>query len=288
MAPVNHASQDIPWRSIIRWVATFLFVTPIGIIFAANVEKLAQEKKWDTFLTNWWPAMLELSPLLESSWFWFVFGIITATAVLLWVDKLMRGPRIDKAVLTDESIRKISSGVLTAKQLIAPAPITIEFNPENETYFNQERRENPDVSVLPELYREYYCTVFNNSDETLRNVSCEVDKIITSSDRPTDRQIDPETIHEKLHFDLPTFPTKSDFAPREREKLWLFSRLKKALDNERICIVKGTKSFHDMRRQRKVFLKVTAENYLPKSFSVDVWVHDGIVRMTHIRPETES
>ena len=35
---------------------------------------------------------------LESIWLWLVFGILIATAILLWVDKLMRGQRIDEAM----------------------------------------------------------------------------------------------------------------------------------------------------------------------------------------------
>ena len=39
---------------------------------------------------------------LESIWLWLVFGILIATAILLWVDKLMRGQRIDEAMPVGE------------------------------------------------------------------------------------------------------------------------------------------------------------------------------------------
>lgn len=170
---------------------------------------------------------------------------------------------------------------------LSQVPVVMEFNPENGQYFHQEDRPS-DVSVVTERYREYYCTMFNDSDETLRNVSCEVARIITIKNRPNDVEIHPENVHDKLRYDVPpTFPVSMAISAMGREKLWLFSRLKKVLDNEPIRIVKGSKFFHDKKRVRKVFLRVTAENYLPKSFSVDVWVDDGLLRMTWIQPEQD-
>jgi hypothetical protein len=185
----------------------------------------------------------------------------------------------------EEDMQEGFEGATTDNRPILQVPITIEFNPENGKYFNQERRENSNVSVVPEIYREYYCTVFNDSDESLTNVSCEVEKIITIPNRPNDTQIEPENIHDKLHYDLDGFPVNRDFSPRRREKLWLFSRLTKALDDEPVRIVKGAKFFYDKKRQRQVFLRVTADNHAPKTFSVTCWVEDGNLRMTWIRPE---
>lgn len=184
----------------------------------------------------------------------------------------------------EEDMQEGFDGATTGNRPILPVPITIEFNPENGSYFNQEDCPS-DVSVVIERYRGYYCTMFNDSDESLTNVSCEVERIITIPNRPNDTQIAPESIHAKLHYDLQTFPTRSDFPPRGREKLWLFSRLKKALDNEPIRIVNGDKFFYDKKRQRQVFLRVTADNHVPKIFSVTCWVEDGNLRMTWIRPE---
>ena len=184
----------------------------------------------------------------------------------------------------EEDMQEGFDGVTTGNRHILQVPITMEFNPDNERFFTQEDRPNSDPSVGIERHREYFCTMFNNSDETLRNVSCEVDTIITIPNRPNDNQIEPQNVHEKLHYDLHDSPTKCDFSPRAREKLWLFSRLVTKLDKP-IRILKASKSFHDKGRQMKVSLRVTADDYAQKTFSVDAWVHDGILRMTGIKPE---
>lgn len=184
----------------------------------------------------------------------------------------------------EEDMQEGFDGKATVNRPILQVPITMEFNPENGRYSNQEDRPS-DASVVIERYREYYCTMFNDSDESLTNVSCEIERIITIPNRPNDTQIAPENIHDKCRYDLPACPTKSDFPPRGREKLWLFSRLTKALDNEPIRIVNGSKCFHDKGRQRQVFLRVTADNHAQKNFSVICWVQDGILRMGWIRPE---
>lgn len=160
---------------------------------------------------------------------------------------------------------------------LALVPVQMEFNPDSDRYFNQ--RDSP------ERYREYYCTVFNDSGETLRNVSCELDHIITHMDRPNDHPVDPQTIHEKFVFDLPNFPTRNNFPPQGRERMWLFSRLKKELDNEPIRIVKTSAFFYDRKRKREVVIRVTADRYGPKIFRAELWVQDGILRMTGLRPE---
>lgn len=90
MTSTNQTKQEISLKTFVRRVVTVLVCAPLGIVVTANVEKLAQDRKWDTFLTTWWPTMLDLSPLLEQRWFWFVFGILAATAALLWADKLIR------------------------------------------------------------------------------------------------------------------------------------------------------------------------------------------------------
>ena len=225
----------------------------------------------------WWAG----NSAIDQWVFWGGFVGVIGWAIFIW----MRSRKQTTATQAIKPITRTSeeAEVSTNKQ-VPQVPIVMEFNPEDGKYFNQEDRPS-DVSVVTERYREYYCMMFNDSDETLRNVSCEVEKLITAQNRPTDRQIDPETIHEKLRFELPQYPTRNDFSPRAREKLWLFSRLKKALDNEPIRMVKGSRSFHDKGRQRKVFLRVTAENYAPKTFSVTVWVHEGLLRMTWIQPE---
>lgn len=279
MISVNQSKREISWRGAIRWVATILVVTPIGIIISSNVQKLAQDRQWDTFLSNWWPTMLELSPLLEHSWFWFVFGVLAATSVLLWADKLLR-------VRVRQSQKDKSPAQEVPNKNLGPVPIVMEFNPESEKYFNQEDIPNPDISSVVERYRKYHCMMFNDSDETLVNVSCEVERIITTQNRPNDVEIAPENVHDKLRYDVPpTFPARMNFSPSGREKLWLFSRLTKALDSEPIRIVKGDKFFYDKKRLRQVFLRVTADNHVPKIFSVTCWVQDGNLRMTGIRPE---
>lgn len=104
-----------------RWAATVLLGI-LGIIVTANVEKLAQDRKWDTFLTTWWPTMLDLSPLLEQRWFWFVFGVLAATVALLWADKWIRGEPISLEFFP------------TIDELRAKHPLPEMFTPGNEIH----------------------------------------------------------------------------------------------------------------------------------------------------------
>lgn len=173
--------------------------------------------------------------------------------------------------------------VMTGKPLV---PVIVEFNPEDQKYFRQGRQGDFDPQIGQDVWREYICTVVNTSDEPLTNVSWEVERVVWQKDRPNDHEYNPENIHEKLRYDLAVPSTKIDFNGREREKLCLFSRLKKASsDNEPVRIMHSTVGFHDRKRLMTVFIKVTASSYEEKHFSLDMWVHDGLLRMTGIRPE---
>lgn len=89
--PVKQNRRDFPWKARLRKLVTTLLIAPIGIIVAANIEKLAQDRKWDNFLSNWWPTVLDIAALLGHRWFWFVFGGLVTATVLLWSDKWLRG-----------------------------------------------------------------------------------------------------------------------------------------------------------------------------------------------------
>lgn len=99
--------KDIPWKVIVRWSATTILGAPIGIVIAANVEKLAQDRKWDIILTNMWPTVVDLSKLLESGWFWFAFGALVATSILLWGER-WRWWAFYSAKTTEFTERKLS------------------------------------------------------------------------------------------------------------------------------------------------------------------------------------
>lgn len=258
---------------------------------------LKERAKW-----TWarWGDFNNLTDLLELlGWKSLLFSLITSMSAYAWVwEPGNRPTAVLLALLTGilvcgvsialqlRNISRQSSTSLKRATLFQQeppqVPIQIEFNPENGKYFNQEDRASQESQSVNERYREYYCHVFNDSSKTLMNLACEVETIITKLDRPADRQIEPESIHEKLAFDLPQFPTKCDLAPKEREKMWLFSRLKKVVDNDPIRIVKRPTAFHDKGRERFVRLRVTADGYTPRHFEVSVWVNDGLLRMSWI------
>lgn len=257
-----------------------------------SVEDLKQE--WAVISGA--PTLFAIAVLLVGGLMYAIFNLIYGHRIKLMEERLQwKNDRISE--LEREKANKaevppraevddkqtIDFQVISKKPQV---PVVLEFNPDNGHYFHQEDRPSDVSGVVTERYREYFCTMYNDSDETLRNVSCEVERIITIKNRPNDVEIHPENVHDKLRYDIPpTFPVTIPVSARGREKIWLFSRLKKVLDNEPIRIVKGSKSFGDKKRVRKVFLRVTAENYLPKAFSVDVWVEDGLLRMAWIQSE---
>jgi hypothetical protein len=76
--------------STLRWLATgVLAVVIIGGILEGlvqtNVQRLAEQQKWDNVLVRWWPAMVSLA---ETWWFWLAVGVVGGVALSLWLMRL--------------------------------------------------------------------------------------------------------------------------------------------------------------------------------------------------------
>ena len=155
-------------------------------------------------------------------------------------------------------------------------------------FYRHETRGNYDPAFGVDVYREYLCTVVNVGTDSITGVSWEVDRVVRKKTVRTTANMPLNTYTKNLDMTRLS-PLRGILMFHEREKLCLFSRLKKVEnDNEPIRIVNSSSGFRDRRRVVTVFIKVTANNYAEKYFSTDVWVHDGLLRMTGIRPEAES
>jgi hypothetical protein len=265
MAKENGWIKEAVASSFLQWLIPTGFWSAIwsGILMTATIT--------GGILEGWsWPT------LIVAGIFILACCSVIANALSSWLERSK-----------PKHVASISTALSSKHPIptIAQVPVKIEFNPENGKFFVQDHRPVSSSGDTNGVYREYFCRVVNDSNESIHNVSCEVEKIVTHQNRPSDRDIDPEDFHEKLAFDITSYSTLCHLAPGQWETLWLFSRLKKPVDDEPIRIVHRSKYFHDRGRERTVFMRFTADEYAPKSFSVKVWVHDGLLRMTWIRPE---
>src|SRR6266446_1924609 len=120
-------------RQLIRWIATSLvslcMLVAVEPVIHVNVEHLAKERHWDEFLAKWWPEVPDLSPLIETRWFWFCFGVSVGIALALWVVRLFpeRRPGADMAA-------SVASPVETEPLTLAITDVTFDPNGATEMY----------------------------------------------------------------------------------------------------------------------------------------------------------
>jgi len=77
-------------RQVVRWAAMGISTIVFIPIIILNVEKLAENKKWDQFLTTWWPTVSESLIWANSTWFLCIAAFIGGATVALWVDFFLR------------------------------------------------------------------------------------------------------------------------------------------------------------------------------------------------------
>jgi hypothetical protein len=85
-----HIAAPSSWTplGIIRWIATGGTLFFGTVIAEENIRRFAEEKHWNELLTKAVAAMPDLSPLTESHWTWFIFGLFAGIALALWVTRL--------------------------------------------------------------------------------------------------------------------------------------------------------------------------------------------------------
>src|ERR1700738_1441802 len=90
---------------VIRWVATAGMVFVGTAIAEENIRHFAAEKRWNQLLTKAVAAMPDLSPLTESHWTWFIFGLFAGIAVALWVMRLFGARESSQSSINIEKSR---------------------------------------------------------------------------------------------------------------------------------------------------------------------------------------
>jgi hypothetical protein len=82
---------------VLRWIATTLFLLLGGTIVEENIRHLAEEKHWNEFLTGALKVLPDLAPVMETHWFWFIFGLVSGIAGSLWIAWWILPPRSGSA-----------------------------------------------------------------------------------------------------------------------------------------------------------------------------------------------
>lgn len=165
------------------------------------------------------------------------------------------------------------------KKLMNKCPVSIKFNPDLKDYFIQTNNYSDDG--VRHLQRTYSCIVTNESHATLKNLTCEVDRIIDIKNRPSDSERSPLHPNVKLHFDGQGHPTRIELPSRDWQKLWLLKSERVEGKAPKMETAYSSYNFTDGGRQKDAYIKFICEGYDPKFFKSTIWVQDGILRLNH-------
>ncbi|SRR6266478_5982059 len=84
-----HGPDDWHPRTVVRWIFTGLTALLVGIIVEENIRYVAQERHWNEFLSHGLEAMPDLAPLLETRWFWWLFGASLGASAYAWIIRFL-------------------------------------------------------------------------------------------------------------------------------------------------------------------------------------------------------
>jgi hypothetical protein len=116
LGPSMHVRPPEKWtvRSTIRFATTTVVGAFVIVIAEENVRHLAEEKHWNEFLTWGLSAMPDLTPILDTHGFWFLFGLATGISAALWIVKYFPERRVhgQRLLETLKGSKLIAAGIL--------------------------------------------------------------------------------------------------------------------------------------------------------------------------------
>jgi hypothetical protein len=85
-----HIQRPAKWtvRSALQYGATATVAGALVLLFEENGRKFLEDRHWNEFLTRWAAAMPDLSEIIDTHWFWFLFGLSIGLAGALWVVRI--------------------------------------------------------------------------------------------------------------------------------------------------------------------------------------------------------
>src|SRR6266446_6595838 len=88
-----HGPEDWHPRTVVRWIFTGLTALLVGIIVEENIRYVAQMRHWNEFLSHGLEAMPDFAPLLQTRWFWWLFGASLGASAYAWIIRFLPGVR---------------------------------------------------------------------------------------------------------------------------------------------------------------------------------------------------
>jgi hypothetical protein len=133
-------SEEWTIGDMIRWAITAIALFLFTAFLTVNLDKLAEEKDWNTVLTRLVAKMPDISPLIDNAWFQFLFGCFVTIAVFLWGDwwKSSHSIRIKSTASEDKEPQPAIPADIeffpTIDDLRTRHPLPDTFKPGNEIH----------------------------------------------------------------------------------------------------------------------------------------------------------